>query len=208
MTSAADLGLDELEIDALTELVNIGVSRAALSLRELVGEQVLLTVPSLAICSRAEAAGLASERSSELLLAVLQAFEGSFAGRALLIFPETNSLEFVRAAAGRRFSLEDIVELEQEALAEIGNIVLNSFMATIANLLKRSLSMSLPEVVRCTGMELFRLPPTASDDVVLFIHIKFSFRDGEISGFVAIVMDLLSLAALKSLVDEFIQRAA
>jgi hypothetical protein len=126
MTSAEDLGFDELQVDAITELVNIGVSRAALSLRQLVGEEVILTVPSLAICSRAEAADMVSRGQSGLLVAVRQAFEGSFAGRALLIFPETNSLEFIRAVAGRQFSLEDVVELEQEALAEIGNIVLNS----------------------------------------------------------------------------------
>jgi chemotaxis protein CheC len=38
--------LSELEADALTELVNLGVSRAALNLRELVGDQVLLTAPA------------------------------------------------------------------------------------------------------------------------------------------------------------------
>ena len=37
--------LTELELDALTEMVNIGVNRAAASLREMVGEQVLLSVP-------------------------------------------------------------------------------------------------------------------------------------------------------------------
>ena len=34
--------LEELEQDALTELVNIGVSRAAASLRKMIGHQVLL----------------------------------------------------------------------------------------------------------------------------------------------------------------------
>ena len=49
MKRPGDLGLDDLEVDALTELVNIGVSRAAVSLRELVGEQVLLSVPSVMV---------------------------------------------------------------------------------------------------------------------------------------------------------------
>ena len=40
-----DTILDELELDALTELVNIGVNRAAASLRDMVGEQVVLSVP-------------------------------------------------------------------------------------------------------------------------------------------------------------------
>jgi chemotaxis protein CheC len=190
MTSANDLVLDEMEIDALTELVNIGVSRAAVSLRELVGEQVILSVPSVTIRSRAQAADLLTERKSDLLVAVYQAFTGSFAGRAMLIFPETNSLELVRAVAGRHLSLEDIVELEQEALAEIGN----------------NLTMSLPEIVRCSGAALFELPTSNADDIVLFIRINFSFKGREISGYVAMVMDLLSLTSLKSLVDEFVRR--
>ena len=63
---------------------------------------------------------------------------GGFFGAALLIFPEKNSLELVRAVAGDHLSFEDILELEQEALAEIGNVILNGCMATIANLLAAS----------------------------------------------------------------------
>src|SRR5262249_54536476 len=48
--------LNELELDALGELVNIGVSRAASSLGTMVGEQVLLSVPSVVLVSRARAA--------------------------------------------------------------------------------------------------------------------------------------------------------
>jgi CheY-specific phosphatase CheX len=44
--------LEELEQDALTELVNIGVSRAASNLRKMVGEQVLLSVPSVEVVTR------------------------------------------------------------------------------------------------------------------------------------------------------------
>jgi chemotaxis protein CheC len=145
--------LSELEMDALTEVVNIGVSRAANSLRDLVGEQVFLTVPSLAILTRAEAAALVSLRGGDQLVAVRQAFQGEFAGSALLIFPETNSLELVRAVTKGEMTLEDIIELEQEALAEIGNIILNGCMATIANLLQRNLKMSLPEIIRGTGLD-------------------------------------------------------
>jgi chemotaxis protein CheC len=143
--SSEDFGLNELELDALTEVVNIGVSRAAASLRDMVGEQVFLSVPSVAITSPARAAELIGERESSMLIAVRQGFQGEFSGSALLIFPGKNSLELVRAVAGGHLSLEDILELEQEALAEIGNVILNGCMATIANLLQRRLTISLPE---------------------------------------------------------------
>jgi chemotaxis protein CheC len=199
--------LGELEMDALTEVANIGVSRAANSLRDLVGEQVFLTVPALAILTRAEAAALISRRSGDLLVAVRQAFQGEFAGSALLIFPETNSLELVRAVTKGELSLEDIIELEQEALAEIGNIILNGCMATIANLLQRSLKMALPEIIRGTGLDFCESQTLGSDDGVLFIRINFSLRGHEVSGYVALVMDFLSLQALHALISDFIARS-
>ena len=203
----SEFTLDALEFDALTELMNIGVSRAAASLAAMVGEQVLLTVPSVSIVSREAAAALVSTQRSDPLVAVRQAFQGDVSGRALLIFPETNSLELVRAVAGEHLSLEDILELEHEALAEIGNVILNACIATIANLLQRTLTMSLPEIVRGVGAAFFELAPSQAEDVVLFVHINFSLKGHEISGYVAMVMDFPSLAALKALIGEFIQRS-
>ena len=208
MTAAGPFVLDELELDALTELVNIGISHAAASLAVMVGEQVLLSVPSVVILSRSEAAALIGQPKNDLLVAVRQAFHGEVSGRVLLIFPESNSLELVRAAVGEHLSLEDILELEHEALAEIGNIILNSCMATIANLLQRSLKMSLPEIVRGAGGEFFELSASRSDDVVLFVHINFSLKGHEVSGYVAMVMDFPSLAPLKQLIADFIRRMA
>lgn len=199
-------GLDGLEIDALTELVNMGVSRAATSLREMVGEQVFLSVPSVAVTTPARAAELIGERDASVLIAVRQGFQGDFSGSALLIFPEKNSLELVRAVAGDHLSLEDILELEQEALAEIGNVILNGCMATIANLLQRRLTISLPEILTGSATELFNKTPSPLGEVVLFIHIDFTIRGRELSGYVAMMMDLPSLEALKQLVDEFIRR--
>jgi chemotaxis protein CheC len=201
-------GLTDIELDALTELVNIGVSRAANALRELVGEQVLLSVPALRIMARALAAGFIEASEGAHLIAVRQVFEGEFFGSAMLIFPERNSLELVRAVTRDELTLDDIVELEQEALAEVGNILLNACVATIANLLERNLSMSLPEILRGDSAALLAMTPAKDDDSVLFVHINFMLKGRQISGFVAILMDFLSLGALQGLIAGFIQRSA
>jgi len=200
--------LTELQLDALTELVNIGVSRAAASLREMIGrQQVILSVPNVVLVDRQEAVELLRQQESKRLVAVHQVFEGDITGRALLIFPETNSLELVRAVTGGELSLEDIMELEQEALAETGNIILNGCLATIANMLQRSLRMSLPEVLRGEGPEFFQLdPPPEAGDVVLFLYINFAVHERDIRGYIAMLMDMPSLSALKVLLDEFIER--
>src|SRR5579871_2877618 len=98
--SNGTIALDELERDALSELVNIGMSRAASGLRSMVGELVTLSVPSVEVVTRRAAATLIQERESDELIAVRQDFDGAFSGRALLIFPQANSLALVRAVAG------------------------------------------------------------------------------------------------------------
>jgi len=207
VTNDQTKALTAFELDALTELVNIGVSRAAASLRELVGEQVLLSVPNVLLVSRSRAVEILAEREPSRLVAVHQVFEGDITGRALLIFPETKSLELVRAVTGGELPLEDIIELEQEALAETGNIILNGCLATIANMLQRSLRMSLPEILRGDGNDLFDLEPTPeAGDVVMFLYINFAVRERDIQGYIAMLMDMPSLVALKGLLGEFIER--
>lgn len=202
-----EVALDELERDALTELVNIGVSRAALSLRKMVGGQVLLSVPSVDVVSRKTAAALIGQRESDRLVAVRQDFEGAFAGRALLIFPESNSLELVRAVTGGELNSDEVAEMEQEALAETGNVILNGCLATMANMLQRSLSMSLPEVVRGDGGLLFEIEDVDSTEgLVLFLYINFSVHDRDIRGYIAMLLDLPSLAILAQLLRDFIAR--
>jgi chemotaxis protein CheC len=208
VTAPVAVTLSELELDALTELVNLGVSNAASSLRELVREEILLSVPKVVVVTRQEAIAALGERDSRPLVAVHQDFDGDLRGRALLIFPEAKSMELVRAIVGNELSLEDIMELEQEALAETGNILLNACLATMANTLQRTLRISLPEVVHGQGTEFFDLTQSPSlGDSVIFIYINFSVRTRDIQGYIAMLLDLPSLAMLKSLLADLIERA-
>jgi chemotaxis protein CheC len=201
--------LTELQLDALTELVNLAVSQAAKSLAEMVRQEVTLSVPKVEIVTRERAIRTMSARRWTNLIAVHQMFEGDIEGRALLIFPEERSLELVRAVVGGELSLEEIVELEHEALAETGNVILNGCLATIANMLERSLKISLPEVLRGATSDVFGLePPPRDAGSVLFICINFRLRDRNIEGYIAMLMDLPSMATLQGLLDDFIQRVA
>lgn len=205
--TANTLELDELERDALTELVNIGVSRAAASLRKMVNRQVILSVPSVEVVTRKSAASLIGQRESETLIAVQQQFEGLFSGRALLIFPESNGLSLVRAIVGDEMTEADLIEMEDEALAETGNVILNGCLGSMANMLQHTLKMSLPNVRRGDSTLLFEALASGDDEnFVLFLYINFSVRERNIRGYIAMIMDLPSLESLKQLIAAFIER--
>ena len=61
------------------------------------------------------------------------------------------------------------MDREDEALAETGNIILNSWIATIANLLKQNLRMSLPLVVRGDSRHMFE-NLEKRDRLILFLQ--------------------------------------
>ena len=182
MSGPGTFFLDEMELDALTELVNIGVGRAAASLGTMVGEQVLLSVPSVMVVSRSRAAELISQSKNELAGRGAPGVQRRrLRLRAADRFPRRTAWSWSARRAGKELSLEDILELEHEALAEIGNIILNACMATVANLLHRSSTMSLPEIIRGTGVGLFDLAVSMSDDVVLFVHINFCLKGHQLA---------------------------
>lgn len=200
------LTLTELQLDALTELVNLGVSSAATNLSELVREEVILSVPKASVVTREQAIVNLREHGAKRLVAIHQDFEGDIRGRALLIFPEARSMELIRALVGAELSLDDIMELEQEALAETGNILLNSCLSTIANSLERNLKISLPEVIHGEGADFFGAD-SAADETVLFIYINFAVKQRDIQGFLAMILDLPSLVTLRNLLDAYIERS-
>jgi chemotaxis protein CheC len=196
--------LTEVERDALCELANVGMARAAASLRQMVGRQILLTVPTCEILAPEGAIERVFKPGNSNLVAVRQDFSGAFSGRALLIFPEIGSLELMRAILGRQLRPEDILDLEDEALAETGNIILNSWVGTIANQLNQGLKMSLPAVIRRNQRHIFD-SVGRRESCILFLHIKFEISLHEVQGYVAIMMDLPSIEQLRSLIAAFLK---
>ncbi|HEY8615905.1 chemotaxis protein CheX [Phenylobacterium sp.] len=197
------LRLSELELDALTELINIGIGRAAASLALMCHEPVTLTVPALSTVTPEQAAEMIGGARVGRVVAVEQDYAGDVSGRALLIFPEVNSLELVRAVAGEDVPAADIPSLATEALLETGNVVLQSCLGTLANMLHRQLEISTPRLTEGRAREIF---PRVSQDGVLFVYINFTVRGRRIRGYIALLMDLAALGALKLLVSEFVKR--
>lgn len=195
--------LDELELDALTELVNIGVSRAAAGLATMSGEEVTLTVPAVSVVTTAQAATMIGGGVEDRLIGIEQDYTGEISGRALLVFPEVNSLELVRAVAGAAVKPEEIPSMAPEALLETGNVVLQACLGSLANMLQRRLEISTPSLVEGGPAELMQ---RVSTEGVVFIYVNFVLRGRQVRGYIALLMDLVAFIALKRLVGDFIRR--
>ncbi|HAT32341.1 MAG TPA: chemotaxis protein CheC, partial [Janthinobacterium sp.] len=183
------LNLTELELDALVEIFNIGVGHAAAAMSEIVNEEVTMSVPSISFLNRAEAAALLRSKDGERICGVSQHYQGAFETQAILMFPEDKSLEIVRLMVGDAVPFQELTEMEQEAMSEIGNIILNSCVGTLANLFNHELHGSLPVYHLGTSEEILATSGGQSDAVVLMLHIDFILEKHQIYGYVAFVLD-------------------
>ncbi|GGY52451.1 chemotaxis protein CheC [Pseudoduganella albidiflava] len=215
---AAMVALTELEHDALVEIFNIGVGQAAAAMSGIVGEEVTMSVPSITFLSRSEAAQLLEEAhrnnqgspdnsSNERICGVSQHYEGAFSTEALLMFPEDKSLEIVRLMVGEAVPLAELSGMEQEAMSEIGNIILNSCVGTLANIFQQELHGSLPVYHVGSSDEILDATGTRADTVVMMLHIDFILEKHQIHGYVAFILDVTALTDLKEQIDRYLQRA-
>ncbi|MCR5876614.1 CHASE domain-containing protein [Phenylobacterium sp. J426] len=193
---------DDLETDALTELVNIAVSGAATRLGGMVGSLVELSVPAISVASSAEARETLVRLGLHELVAVRQVFDGAVAGETLLVFPDASLPGLLRAVIGEDVSADAREALADDALKEIGNVVLMGFLSTIGNMLRRDFDVGLPQTVEGAPSDLF----AAADGAVLLIYMNFSIAGVHVRGYFAMVLGLSSLAALRLVVREFLVR--
>ena len=126
---ASPIELNSLEKDLLGEAFNIGIGQAANALSQMVRQEIEINIPDVRIYS-------VSEMVEELgggevvLCGVSQPMQGAFDSKALLIFPEANSLDVVKLLLGDSHPYETLIELHQDSLLEIGNILLNACIAS------------------------------------------------------------------------------
>jgi chemotaxis protein CheC len=200
--------LTALQHDALLEAFNIAVSRAAVSLSRLMNETITLSVPQLELLSAEEAVQRLVSLSDEQVATVSQHFEGDIDTRAVLLFAQSRALEIVRLAVGGLVGDEDLPELEQEAIAEVGNILLNACMSALSNQLGLDLKTAPPAYLLSSPAQVLTAQTGGRYDFVLMIHITLNIESRDIVAFIAFLLDARANEALAAAVDRFLSRYA
>ena len=191
--------------DTLCELFNIGMGRAAVSFSEMVDDEVLLTVPSLKAVEFNTAMELFQCISPGNVNAVEQYFDGHFSGNAFLFFNDESSLQLVRSILGEGNWGSELGELEQEALKEVSNIILNACFGCIADVLDCELESSVPDLISGEVSDVFNVDRMRVEEnpLVLTLSTSFSLPNKKITGQVSLIMASDSIKRLITELERF-----
>lgn len=194
--------LSDIQLDALAEIINIGTGRAANSLSELTGSRIELSVPRLHTCGNSELGDLAEKYGLDFSTLIQQSFEGEVSGQALLAFAKDSAFELARTVGGIETTDDELDEELYGILEEIGNIVLNSVLGSVANLLECNLTYTLPKIgteksfakIACKCAK----NTSHSETVILFADTAVNIASRDIKGSLLLLFETGDIEVLLS----------
>lgn len=192
-----------MQKDTLCELFNISIGQSAATLGEMLHDEVLLSVPEVRFVTVNEVTDHLGKTSANMYC-IRQPFTGVFNGNALLIFPEEKSLHLVQSLVGDLLTGSELTDVRSDALQEVGNIVLNSCISSLAQMLETPFECGLVTVDSGDTRKI--LGTRVQNHIVMLIHIRFALKQQNIEGFVVFVMNTTSYDELLRGVDSFIAR--
>jgi chemotaxis protein CheC len=194
--------ISELELDALCELANVGLSRAATRLSQLLEDDIEMTTPQVRVVAYEELQEALQLDDTTTVAAVWQQLAGKVEGTSILMFPTEDSKVLVQELVG--LSIQgageaDLRAIEHEAMMEIGNIIISSAMAVIADMLGQDIKMSMPHYAEATLPDLMaqrdREHPGHEMQVII-MNTRLKARQREIEGRMVMLLSVTSVQTL------------
>lgn len=187
--------------DALVELINIGVGRAAGMLNQMTSHQITLRVPSIKLVTLDDLGEAMNGQADELLAAVKMNFSGTFSGTAALLFPTASAVQLVSYLTDEEPGTPDLDALRAVALTEVGNIVVNGVMGSITNMLNEQVKYGLPVYQEGRIAALVSSDTKDVDEWMLLIQTRFSIEDLHVEGDIVLILEVGSLEAIFAGID-------
>lgn len=189
------------QLDALSEIINIGVGRAAGTINDMVGSHVSLRVPSIKVLK-----GSGIQEDFQIfggtdLTCSRMSFQGSLVGAAMLIFPVKSASNLVSILTGEQFNSQDLDSMKVETLNEISNIIINSLLGHIGNMVSHRINYAVPQFSEGTIDEVLA-DEISRDNWVILANTHFSIEKHEVVGNILLFFEADSFEYLLTVIDD------
>ncbi|OWZ84252.1 chemotaxis protein CheC [Natranaerobius trueperi] len=190
----SDTKLEDIHIDVLKEIGNIGAGNATTALSEFLGRSINMTVPEVKILPFTQVPEVVGG-PEELVAGVYLNIVGEAPGSLMLLLKHDDAKKLIEILMGQQFSDEkdQLDEMAQSALMETGNIVSSSYLNALGNMTNLKVVPSIPAIsVDMAGaileVILFQVDEDISEHVIL-IGTEFLYEGDKIRGHFFLIPD-------------------
>ena len=185
--------LNNMQIDVLREIGNIGAGNAATALARMLNRKVDMDVPRVKIMEFKDVSETLGNAES-IVAGILLKVEGDLTGNIMFILQLKDAALLVDMLMGRPTGeLHEFSELEVSALKEIGNILAGSYLSSLSTLTNLKIMPSVPELAIDMAGAILSVPAIEFGkvgDSVLYIETEFSDGDEKVVGDFFLVPDV------------------
>lgn len=180
-----DSNMDEISIDILKELGNIGTGNAITSLSQMMGMPLAISAPSLRLAQVQEVySQLAASQKVET--GILVEMKGEVTGMFLFLIDENFTKVILDSLLGQ--SQRDILhlgELERSALSELGNVMCGSYIRALSTMMNVEIDVSIPSLCVDMGGAILSVPLArlmSKSTEILLIENQFQIDESPFVG--------------------------
>ncbi len=136
------LELNDFQISALREIVNIGVGNAVTSLSKMIGKEIRIEVPRLNV-ELIEKVPDISGGADAIVSGVIMHVTGDVEGYIIMMLSEETTINICKTINGSKNT--DIMDpLNQSLIEELGNILAGSYVSSLSDFLMLNVKTSPP----------------------------------------------------------------
>jgi chemotaxis protein CheC len=195
--------LNDMYIDVLKEIGNIGAGNAATALAGLLGKKINMKVPRVRILDFKHVSSILGE-PEVIVVGILLRVTGDLTGNIMFILENQAARVLVNILMGKPVEeTADFTELELSALQEMGNILAGSYLSSLSALTNLKLLPSVPCLAIDMAGAIVSVPAIEFGkvgDSVLYIETEFSEGSTKVVGNFFLIPDVDSYdILLKSL---------
>lgn len=191
--------LNEIHIDILKEIGNIGAGNAATSLSQMLSKRIDMNVPEVSLLDYENVINSIGG-AENVVVGILVSFEGEIEGVILFLLKKEFVHMILNSLLGTELhSFEDISEMEMSALSEIGNIMVSSYVNSISSLTNMAIDITVPSLnIDMSGALLDAVTAEFSEaaDRVIFIREKYFCQEETIYSHMLLLPSMSSLEIL------------
>lgn len=177
--------LNEVHIDVLREIGNIGAGNAATALASILDERVEMSLPVVRITDFDTAIN-ALGGAEAMTMGVLVNFYGEANGMIMFLMKMEDTqkiLSILLQGFNAEEKTEEMTELKLSAIKEIGNILGSSYINAIATLTGLQINLSVPYIAIDMAGAIMSVPIIefgSVGDKIMFIEEVFSGRENDL----------------------------
>lgn len=176
--------LNEMQLDVLKEIGNIGAGNAATALATILNDKVDITVPTIKIVGFDETMEILGGHE-KLAIGVLIDFCGDENIRGMMMFLiDYEDAKSITNILMQNDDTDELTEIKLSAIEEIGNIMSASYINCISVMTGLKINMSIPSLAIDMIGALVEVPVIefgSIGDKVLFIEEKFVGEQNNLS---------------------------